>query len=147
MAKTTKVPEKACETCYGYGIWAVGLKTPMGPLDASDGMPTTPCPECGKNANPVRETVQDELDKFFENKDERKEHTVLWKEWRSGRETVGFVAVADRITGKWRAYVGVAKGENEEEDAWSIADWGAKLSPREAQAFFPMLDMNSFDYE
>ena len=43
-----------CKTCYGYGMWAVGLEAPMGPSD-SKLMPTKPCPECKANANPIRE--------------------------------------------------------------------------------------------
>jgi len=26
----------------------------MGPIDAKDGYPTKPCPECGANANPLK---------------------------------------------------------------------------------------------
>lgn len=40
-----------CKTCYGYGLWTDGT-APMGPMDASDGMPTIPCPECKADANP-----------------------------------------------------------------------------------------------
>lgn len=43
-----------CNTCYGYGLWAIGEKSPMGPMDASDGVPTIACPECGANVNPKR---------------------------------------------------------------------------------------------
>jgi hypothetical protein len=42
-----------CTRCYGFGLWAVGDPVPMGPIDAMDGLPTIPCPECGANANPV----------------------------------------------------------------------------------------------
>ena len=44
---------KPCDTCYGYGLWGMGESAPMGPIDASDGYPTYPCPECGANANPI----------------------------------------------------------------------------------------------
>jgi len=40
-----------CTTCYGYGFWATSYPSPMGPIDAEDGMPTQPCPTCGANAN------------------------------------------------------------------------------------------------
>ena len=40
--------EKKCKTCLGYGLWAIGAPSPMGPMDAGDGMPTKKCPECGK---------------------------------------------------------------------------------------------------
>jgi hypothetical protein len=46
---------KSCQTCFGYGLWAVGDPVPMGVMDAMDGLPTIPCPECGANANPVEE--------------------------------------------------------------------------------------------
>jgi hypothetical protein len=38
---------KKCKTCYGYGIWAIGEPRGVGPMDASDGVPTKKCPECG----------------------------------------------------------------------------------------------------
>lgn len=41
-----------CSICYGHGLWPDGT-APMGPMDASDGMPTIACPDCGKNANPT----------------------------------------------------------------------------------------------
>ena len=47
---------RACRTCWGYGLWAIGDATPMGPMDAGDGMPTQPCPDCGANANPSEPT-------------------------------------------------------------------------------------------
>lgn len=52
-AKTAVLP---CKICYGYGLWAMGDPSPMGRMDASDGMPTIPCPECGANANPLKIT-------------------------------------------------------------------------------------------
>lgn len=50
--KTEAKSTKKCGTCYGCGMWGLGDSTPMGPMDAADGMPTTPCPECGANPNP-----------------------------------------------------------------------------------------------
>ena len=46
---------KKCGTCYGWGMWALGDATPMGPMDGSDGMPTRACPECGANPNPTKQ--------------------------------------------------------------------------------------------
>jgi len=43
---------KKCKTCYGYGLWAIGDKVPMGYMDADDGCPTIECPECKANPNP-----------------------------------------------------------------------------------------------
>lgn len=45
------IKPKKCKTCMGYGLWRDGT-APMGPMDATDGMPTMACPECGANHNP-----------------------------------------------------------------------------------------------
>lgn len=50
--KKTKACSK-CSSCYGYGLWPDGT-APMGPIDASDGMPTIECQECKANANPIK---------------------------------------------------------------------------------------------
>ena len=34
-------------------MWALGEETPMGPIDASDGIPTKRCPKCNANCNPI----------------------------------------------------------------------------------------------
>ena len=47
-----KRPIKVCQTCQGYGLWAIGDPSPMGHMDAADGVPTIPCPECWSNKNP-----------------------------------------------------------------------------------------------
>ena len=47
---------RACATCWGFGLWAMGDASPMGPIDAADGMPTRACPECGANPNPFDDT-------------------------------------------------------------------------------------------
>jgi len=46
--------ENKCKMCFGYGYWAWGRVAPMGSIDAKDGFPTLPCPECGANPNPIR---------------------------------------------------------------------------------------------
>lgn len=46
-------PGNTCDTCYGWGLWAMGDPAPMGPMDAEEGMPTLECPECGENPNPL----------------------------------------------------------------------------------------------
>jgi hypothetical protein len=46
-----------CGTCFGWGLWALGNASPMGPMDGSDGMPTRACPECGANPNPSSGTA------------------------------------------------------------------------------------------
>jgi len=45
---------KQCKTCRGYGLWAIGDASPMGPIDASEGYNTIPCPTCGANQNPLK---------------------------------------------------------------------------------------------
>jgi len=56
MVKT----KKKCSTCYSYGLWAIGDPSPMGPMDAREGTPTIPCPECGANANPTKKRRESE---------------------------------------------------------------------------------------
>jgi len=43
-----------CKKCEGFGLWDMGTPSPMGPMDAADGFPTLPCPECGADANPKK---------------------------------------------------------------------------------------------
>ena len=50
--KRNKTPN-TCGTCWGYGLWPGGT-APMGLMDASDGMPTKACSECGANPNPIK---------------------------------------------------------------------------------------------
>lgn len=38
---------RACKSCLGHGLWAVGYSWPMGSIDAADGCPTKACPSCG----------------------------------------------------------------------------------------------------
>lgn len=42
-----------CETCRGHGLWGFGDPSPMDSMDAANGSPTTKCPECGANDNPI----------------------------------------------------------------------------------------------
>jgi hypothetical protein len=56
--KKTEFVNLECKTCYGYGMWP-DMTAPMGPMDASDGMPTRSCPECGKNPNPIVEAPEE----------------------------------------------------------------------------------------
>lgn len=72
---------------------------------------------------------------------------ILGVEWRSGKDSVGIVAVEQSHNKRWRAYIGVAQNLTENSDAKHIADWGAKLNRREALAFFPYLDPDKFDDE
>lgn len=45
--------KKKCDRCLGFGLHAIGSQSPMGPMDAEDGMPTVACPICGANKNPI----------------------------------------------------------------------------------------------
>ena len=60
-------------------------------------------------------------------------------EWRSGRDTVGIVLRYDSMVEKYIAFIGVAKGLDENADIEYIYGYGAKLTFREAVAFFPYL--------
>ena len=51
--KKKQKSSKKCSTCMGHGLWWDDSGAPMGPLDASDGLTTKPCPECGANTNPA----------------------------------------------------------------------------------------------
>jgi len=69
-----------------------------------------------------------------------------WKvQWRSGKDTVRIVLIKDSITQKFNCYIGVAQNYSEWEDAEYIANWGARLTFKEAKAFFPELEMSEFD--
>ena len=48
------VENMTCKKCEGFGLWDMGTPSPMGPMDAADGFPTLPCPECGADANPKK---------------------------------------------------------------------------------------------
>ena len=78
--------------------------------------------------------------------DEIKIKKIIAAAWRSGKETIGVVAT-DQGGGRWRAYIGGARGSDEETDAQYIADWGTKLSKREAIVFFSALNPDLFDDE
>ena len=54
----TKIERKECGTCRGYGLHAMGCSSPMGPMDASDGLPTIKCPECHMSYNDADPTIQ-----------------------------------------------------------------------------------------
>jgi len=73
-----------CKTCYGFGLWAIGDASPMGPMDAADGMGTIPCPECGASANPIKRkknvwtTVNGEVIPVKKLSDEHLKNIVLY---------------------------------------------------------------------
>jgi hypothetical protein len=73
---------------------------------------------------------------------------ILAAEWRVGREVLGFVAVEilDATVGKgaWTAYVGVSREQSSRTDAETVVASGARLSRREAAAFFPQLDPDKY---
>lgn len=45
------MPRPSCSTCYGFGLW-FDTDQPMGRIDAREGLPTKPCPECKADKNP-----------------------------------------------------------------------------------------------
>lgn len=67
--------------------------------------------------------------------------------WRSGRDTVGIVAVWITPGKEWTAYIGVAKGTDEGADVAYIRKYGARLTLMEAMAFFPALDPHKYGKE
>lgn len=47
-----KKEENKCSVCIWFrGLWGLGVPSPMGPMDASDGLPTIKCPKCGMSYN------------------------------------------------------------------------------------------------
>lgn len=72
---------------------------------------------------------------------------VLGAKWRSGLHSIGIVAVASgKDKERWKAYIGLGTGTDEETDMQRIADHGAKLDKAEACAFFPEFDPELFTY-
>jgi hypothetical protein len=57
---------KKCERCFGFGLWAMGDPVPMGRMDASEKLPTIPCPVCKANANPYKKPSEEEARKWEE---------------------------------------------------------------------------------
>lgn len=66
--------------------------------------------------------------------------TILNHCWYSGVDVVGIVLVEDKTTKKTKAYIGVGrKGNNEQEDIYHIAKWGAKVPRNMAETQFGRL--------
>jgi len=63
---------------------------------------------------------------------------IIGVEWRSGRTTIGIVAVENEEG--WNAYMATVSGYNAESDAQFVADYGCYLLEREGRAFFPELN-------
>lgn len=60
---------------------------------------------------------------------------IIGVEWRTGRDTIGIVAVEDEFG--WNAYLSSVPGGNEHADVQFAKDWGCYLIEREGRAFFP----------
>lgn len=83
--KELRKKRKNCSTCRGFGLWAIGDSSPVGPMDAADGMPTKTCPECGAGERkntwttlegltiPVKDLTDDHLKNIVKHIDARKE--------------------------------------------------------------------------
>lgn len=70
---------------------------------------------------------------------------ILSVEWRSGINTVGIVLVRTNI-GKLKSYIGCSTfAQSVSLSAREIADFGAKLTFREAKAFFPHIKKSEYD--
>lgn len=80
------------------------------------------------------------------------ERTIIGVQWRTAGKwgTVGIVAVHNTKMNYWVAYLGVADAnslsdDSQIKDAIEIADWGTKMVPAEAKAFFP--DIKDIKYK
>mgnify|MGYP003499738116 CR=1 FL=1 len=60
---------------------------------------------------------------------------IIGVEWRTGRTTIGIVAVEDEFG--WNAYMASVPGNDEEADAQLAAGYGCYLIEPEGRAFFP----------
>lgn len=59
------------------------------------------------------------------------------KEYRGA----GIVLTKDiEVTGLYKAFIGIASGDDPDQDANFIAQWGTKLTYEQAKSFFPQLD-------
>lgn len=62
MFKSIKTKMKTrineCTLCHGFGLHALGDPSPMGRMDAQDGLPTQVCPECGQSYNDKDNTIR-----------------------------------------------------------------------------------------
>lgn len=54
--------------------------------------------------------------------------------WIAGKDTIGVVIVRDSITEKYKGYIGVVSGVNEEADLEWVRTYGTKLSLNSAVA-------------
>jgi hypothetical protein len=62
-----------------------------------------------------------------------------------GQGTIGIVAV-ETYRDEWQAYIGVITNEWSEDYALQqLAGWGIILSGEEAHAFFPQLDITTYN--
>jgi len=56
--------------------------------------------------------------------------------WFGGRDTIGIVLVEDMTFHYMKAYMGVGRGFDEQDDAKDIAQWGSKIPKKLAEATF-----------
>ena len=54
--------------------------------------------------------------------------------------------LTENEVGKKRVYVGVMEGADEDADAETIAQWGAKLTFDEAKGFYPELNAEEYNH-
>lgn len=68
--------------------------------------------------------------------------------WKQSTDTIGVVLVEVLYEEKpLKAYIGIGRTQNPKFDAAHIADYGAKLSFREAQGFFPTLKKEDYAWD
>lgn len=60
--------------------------------------------------------------------------------WSANNRGVAVVATIG-VGRDWGAYIGTSGAESEEECLAQVANWGAKLSEKDARHFFPMIDL------
>ena len=74
----------------------------------------------------------------------REQYTILATRWWTPHtKTIGIVAI-ECFPDEWKAYIEVAPGVNEQDDAQHVAAWGAGLTPEEARGFFPHLPIEKY---
>lgn len=66
--------------------------------------------------------------------------------WFSGQETVGVILYRNGM-GKYRVVMGPAHFNRQEADVQYIADYGAKLTYKQAVGFFPELKEEEYKHE
>lgn len=70
---------------------------------------------------------------------------IVKSQWKSGTNTVGIILTKNEED-KYRVYIGLGDGLDEDDDAENIKDFGAKLSWEEARGFYPELEAGDYNH-